>query len=672
MTDELVEVVEVVNSFADSLESEAFSFSHFEEMEGTLEHTCITAGRDAVSTLMILLTWLNRDAVSVAQSIYAKESPDKFLLKDVEASAEGPEEVGELRKELSTICDSVVSVRDKFVDVLLTLMAPEEGKSPEEGGEVRGSLSSFTVSLQREAFRLAADLRIMFPAKVKAYHDVAALAYSASQTLLGYMRKVFETEGRRIREVTANSKSAAQTDLAVRAFADEILIPLMQVLLADIEHLNRRQAASLVHYIADEHEVISEIVKHFIKRVKEVDYVKYLEIQMVALKGLFAELVGKPSQRRSQLRDDEETNEAEDEQAEAEGREEVDIFVKKLSASMGIAKLQDEPLAAMVNFFKAGLDFAFSERWNLGFVNCLFPYLRFLPNENLQSVAEYAAVLLETDFVSLAEDLEEARRIRDEEGEQSENDLSAVLDFLDKIRGTSDIRGQRLKRGRQLSSPSATASRKKKPAKAGGAGKKRPKLVTEAGETTATTRRRSSRGKPISQLDSVLEQNEEEDDEQNDLDADAEGDEVMDVAEDEQLEEAVIKATSESVPLEKSRFLRSTQSQSQSRSQSLPAKFKGNEQRAAYAIGLDIQDDDESEGQRKEDALKEREKLERADESSRNSLGLGFGTGATYSRKRPLSTSSLHQDPSQISAEVDDVDSLADLDTIPSRRRLRN
>ena len=59
----------------------------------------------------------------------------------------------------------------------------------------------------------------------------------------------------------------------------------------DIENLNRRQAAAVLCYYSDPSPVIQDTVKNMIKCLRENDIVKYLEVQMVALKSFYSENV---------------------------------------------------------------------------------------------------------------------------------------------------------------------------------------------------------------------------------------------------------------------------------------------------------------------------------------------------------------------------------------------
>lgn len=682
--DELVETIEVLCSFAETVDLPAYSISHIAAASDSLEHVCISATKDIASIMLVLLSWMNCEAIKIAKDVQDSEAPDDGTVEDGAA-------VEEKRKQLTYLNEAIISVRDKFSDVLCTLMAPRGL----ENATAEQESSLFEVCLGRDAFHLAADLRMLFPLKVKEYRNCNELAFSASQALLGCMRKVFEQEGQRKKEVIAESKHAAVKDAAVKYFVTDILFPHMQVLLFDVGNLNRRQAAALVYYVLDDSEVVSEVVRYFLKSLKDSDFVKYLEVQMVALKGMFGELIAKPVQRRLDGDVDQ------DLELEEEGLERIDQLAKKLSMSLGIAKLQDATLAAMVNFFKAGLEFSLTARCNFAFVDCLSPYLRLLTNAAVASVADYAFLLFKVQFTSVAEEIAEAVRMRDDEGVAPERDLGKVTDFIERIRG------------QEAPSRRAGKGRVSLPRKKAAAAKGRKKRDEEAGEEEEEVERRS--GAPRRAKASVsaqtqrrsnssatfLDRVDEREDEAEDID-DEEAEEVegeMDLRAVSKAAKRKMKAVpesddnasfveedleishSEGVQFGRSLFLHATQTQSQS--QIIAPSHRSNravdstvEVRRAqtFATGLDIQDDEDDNNM----------------DVSYNSANSHRVETATYSRKRSLSVSASQpravsyddgrgeeeddeeqEEVPDTQGSAEDYGALADLDNIPSRRRLR-
>ena len=692
--DELVEAIEVLCTFADTVDLPAYSISHIAAASDSLEHVCISATKDIASIMLVLLSWMNYEAIKIATDIQGSEVPEDRAVED-----SGAVEVK--RQQLTYLNEAIISVRDKFSDVLCTLMAPRGL----DNASVEQESSLFEVCLGRDAFHLAADLRMLFPLKVKEYKNCNELAFSASQALLGCMRKVFEQEGQRKKEVVAESKHVAIRDAAVKYFVSDILFPHMQVLLFDVGNLNRRQAAALVYYVLDDSEVVSEVVRYFLKSLKDSDFVKYLEVQMVALKGMFGELVAKPVQRRLDGDVDQ------DLQLEEEGLESVDQLAKKLSMSLGIAKLQDAALAAMVNFFKAGLEFGLSARCNFAFVDCLSPYLRLLTNAAVASIADHAALLFKVQCASVAEEIAEAVRMRDDEGVAPERDLGKVADFVERIRGQGqDAPPRRAGKGR-VSLP------RKKAAAAKGRRKKeednveadedeeeqevgRRSTAPRRAKASVTAQRRSNSSATF--LDRV----DERDDEAEDIDDEEEEVEEVHVERSKAakrkmkavpesddngsfVEEDLEISHSEGVQFGRSLFQHATQMQSQSqiiatsshRGNRAPDRDSVHEVRKVqtFATGLDIQDDDDDDNNNNMDV-------------SYNSANSHRVETATYSRKRSLSVSasqpravSFDNAPEEVEEEDDeegegvqdtqmsaeDYDALADLDNIPSRRRLR-
>jgi hypothetical protein len=162
--------------------------------------------------------------------------------------------------------------------------------------------------LQRQAFSMIGTLRVFFPVRAKECKYVNKLAYIPSQDTLAGLRRVFEMEGGRIKqqlstcfvlptqdiedgsEVDSNKRSI-EIDSLTQLLVNSLIHPLSDSLMYDVENLNRRQAAAVLCYYIDPSQIVQDAVKSLIKSLKEKDIVKYLEVQMVALKSAFMDHV---------------------------------------------------------------------------------------------------------------------------------------------------------------------------------------------------------------------------------------------------------------------------------------------------------------------------------------------------------------------------------------------
>lgn len=290
------------------------------------------------------------------------------------------------------IAESVAKIRHKLVDVLQSWMESDEDF--EESS-----------MLKVEAFRIIGDLRVLFAAS---QHTDAfeGLSWQPSQEVLKSMRAVFDEEVAsfrdRITSAEDNTSEHAQNDDISLKLAENLFYPLGQVMLYDASNLNRRQAAAILSFMADSQPRIQEVVKVWAKKLKEIDFVKYLEIQLVTLRTVFTDRVLK---HLSVLRDADNvasaTNYTTDDIEELDekldqGYQYLHLLAQKISQTLGVGKLKGDHAIALSKLFITGLDFAFTDVAALSFLSALEPYFRFLPTPQIDDVRAHLESLLDS------------------------------------------------------------------------------------------------------------------------------------------------------------------------------------------------------------------------------------------------------------------------------------
>ena len=233
-------------------------------------------------------------------------------------------------------------------------------------------------------------------------------------------------------DIINHSNASAQSILLSNQLLNNLLYPLAQPMLYDIEHLNRRQAAAIIYHITDESVDIQNMIKLFIKKLKEEDFVKYLEIQMVALKSSFHDHVIKYFNQleNNVITDSDEMIEYENQALE--GIEAVANLSKRLIQSMGIMKLQGIQLNALLNFFRAGIDYSLSSKHTLRFFEILIGYVRFLSPSYCNQLTE----LIDEKISNADKDIIELI--------ESKDDISEIMtEFRDVLSGKSKTRVQK-------------------------------------------------------------------------------------------------------------------------------------------------------------------------------------------------------------------------------------
>lgn len=378
--------------------------------EGDLAATCTSS----VAVMHTILLWLTR-------SLY---------LVGVKVRQETASGVSPTEDAVTAMTEQVVHLRDSLLETLCAWMTTDIDQ------ELGTRFNQFHRVLQRTAFRLVGDIRMLFQARAATCKIVEGVAYIPAQDVLGALRKVFELEGQRlrsnIREIEEVDEEEANRLATV--LVHSLLNPLSYSLYFDIENLNRRQAAAVLCYSLEPQKVISDNVKATMKSLKDRDAVKYLEVQMVALKSVFHEHVVTHIRRKTQA----ESGDAEDSgfdfdecerQVEA-GLDNVIALARKFAGSFGIGRVKDPTLLeALLRFFELAIDLTFSEEENIGFVSAMEPYIRLIQSDKCSLIKNY----LETK-ISSKTDI--AHQLASNQRAGLPLDMRSLLSFRDKISGS--------------------------------------------------------------------------------------------------------------------------------------------------------------------------------------------------------------------------------------------
>eukprot|EP01034_Spumella_vulgaris_P026896 gene26896-33545_t len=315
------------------------------------------------------------------------------------------------------IADKLAALRDRLVAVLSAWMQGSVTDSQDDDA----NLNFIERHLSLVAFRLIFDLRSYFPVRHSAYCYVdEQLAFRPSKEVLLLQKTVFDSEGRRIALLMGG-----EDDLALsNQILEQLLFPFSRTLLFDFENLNKHQSSSVVKYLLDGSEVVQEGVRVVLKRLKDLDVVKYLEVQLVALKAVFEDQVLRQMQARlvAEQQDDEDSFDLlHYRQLEENAYARAETLARKLSMTMGVGKLKEALVVrTMVNLLKAGLTYCLQTSgdfkvWHLGFASLLTYYVRFMPADALAEVGvhltgklqEYPQILAELNGGDADEELDE-------------------------------------------------------------------------------------------------------------------------------------------------------------------------------------------------------------------------------------------------------------------------
>ena len=446
LSDELAEVADHVPTFA---EGEAVLLSD------AMAQACISAASSAAAVIHNAVLWNYKDVLDLGRQMIAeqagggrgkgktgsKKSKSSQSAGESDVEEEGKDEMdAKFERKITMAVDAVVVIREKLLDILMTWFSAE--RNSEASTDAATVAVRVSRALQLEAFRIVSDLRNFFPIRESQYRYIDRLAYAPSQEVLADIRTVFETEGGRIKsQLMSLNPQDPHSEHAVMELSNSlincIIEPVSSNVIFDVNHLNRKQAAAVIYYILDANEIIEDKIKVFMRRLKELNMMKYIEIQLIALRDLYLKNVTAPLQARSVAEDEEDSqfDFEENDQTLQDGFARVEFLSRKLAQSLGVAKFKDEALEQLLKFFKASIDFSLSDASNAGFVTCLVNYLRFLLPQSQREVHEYFNNALERNL-DIADELDALRaRGTDADWQGRHIGFAKMLEFLERIQG---------------------------------------------------------------------------------------------------------------------------------------------------------------------------------------------------------------------------------------------
>ena len=358
--------------------------------------------KDVAKCLYSLVLWSSRDIFMYAKSVFA----------DGKGDASGDD-------AMESSIHVLHAVREKLLNLLLSWLKLQ-GELPS---------SEITRQLHFEAFRIVGDMRVLFTNRMGAHRVVDDMAWSPPKDLLESMRRTFESEGSDLASKLRSLGESADDEDAANKFATDLMngliVPMGVSIIYDIERLNRRQAASVLGHLVDQNERVQSFVKTWAKKLKDYDPLKYLEVQLLALKVVYSESI------LSELQKDDDF----DHFAKIkEGYKAFEALSSKLAQSLGVGKFKGEMVSALREFMKMGIEFAFKDINNLGFFRGLMSYIRFLSSGEMKFLATLLADKVDQNESWTAE-------IKDERNASSE--VQALIEFRDAIGGKKKVTRRR-------------------------------------------------------------------------------------------------------------------------------------------------------------------------------------------------------------------------------------
>lgn len=337
--------------------------------------------------------------VSTKKGSKAKETKKKRKsLPSEDAVANEDDEVGMVIHKINIL----IASRQKLIDLMVFwMMADDKEKQTALSSSDLTSEDDVITACKRkvscEIFRILGDIRTLFPVKGNNYLLVDRLAWTPSHDVLQYMRNIFEYESKVFRDLLSDlgggddaSNMTASDKVKSKHLSLElietILNPLGKGMIYDVQNVNRRQAAAVLGHIMHSTNEVQDLIRQWIKKIKEQSISKYLEIQMVAIKAVYSDRVLKSIELKEKNEVDDKSEDEEDYDGMIEnGLEHVRSLGVRLAQTMGVGKCKDP---ALVNFIHAMAEHACSKYQNIGVLTAIEPYLRLVNVNDLKQLSQ--------------------------------------------------------------------------------------------------------------------------------------------------------------------------------------------------------------------------------------------------------------------------------------------
>ncbi|KAG7394683.1 hypothetical protein PHYBOEH_004839 [Phytophthora boehmeriae] len=285
--------------------------------------------------------------------------------------------------------------------------SPETAFSMEELVFEDENVASYVKEAQRFAFFTFCDARCLF---VETFQDAAppfnTMEWTLPKVLVLLTQMHFENEMEEADEEEPefendgeedNGASAEKAD-AIRAWEErqqqkaELLVALGRVSLCNPS--KKHQAAVVLQYFTSSGKSTVEVVKSFGKRVKTDAPVRYLEIQMTALRQMFNLLLMwkqdlDETTAKENLNEEEMSEQVELKEKVERCEQELKELARRFSQSLGVGKIAPSLRSPFLRFLREGVRYALQQPAQLEFLEAMRGYLSHLDKPSMVQLREY-------------------------------------------------------------------------------------------------------------------------------------------------------------------------------------------------------------------------------------------------------------------------------------------
>lgn len=374
-------------------------------------------------SLMVLyldLLW-HTSAVFKAVEVQNKRHVEGMDPAETEASSSAVFTERSVREQMEAVCKSRASLEDCLISVLEMHLEKSKRSSDEESEQKDGEdseaqpptemeeivfeneeITAYVKESQRFAFLTFCDARCLF---VEKFQDASppydALEWALPRILVLLTQMYFENEmevaeqpesEERAEDAESGSAGASEEQQIRKA---ELLVALGRVSISNPS--NKRQSAAVLRYFTEHAKHSVDVVKAFSKQVKNETPVRYLEIQMTALRQQYNSILALKEELEVVT-----NSEDADDGARQELQESIEIseaqlkeLAKKLSQSLGVGRIAASLRAPFFRFLCEGVRYSLEEQEHFAFLDPLRTYLSHLDPSSMKQLRAYFLQLLE-------------------------------------------------------------------------------------------------------------------------------------------------------------------------------------------------------------------------------------------------------------------------------------
>lgn len=259
-------------------------------------------------------------------------------------------------------------------------------------------IAKFVRDAQRCAFIIFCDTSCLFTEKLRdSPPPFNALDWSIPKSLLLLTQMYFDNE-MEMEEPEPDQADSEQIGLMCNKSSDlkvqqllkaELLVAIGKTSLCNPS--NKGQAAAILQYFTDNGTPSVEVVKLFSKQVKTEAPIRYLEIQMTALRRLFGSILSMRDELSDIPPDSEEYDTICEELQQCIENTESELrdLARKFSQSLGVGKIAPSLRAPFFRFVCEGVRFSLEKHEYFGFLESLRPYLSHMEFSSTKQLRSY-------------------------------------------------------------------------------------------------------------------------------------------------------------------------------------------------------------------------------------------------------------------------------------------